>query len=167
MTAQFAETLIYEGKAVSLLSNPLTDYFRLGGHDPGFQSTSTALWRGYIGTWEIMNDRLYLIALRGTLESGEEACLESVFPGFPDRVFAHWFSGRLRIPQGRQLEYVHMGYGSTYERDVILTLKTGALIGQEVRTNGVGLQDAPEGYSIGGMTVWKARKQVDLTGGHE
>lgn len=167
MTAQFAETLIYEGKAVSLLSNPLTDYFRLGGHDPGFQSTSTALWRGYIGTWEIMNDRLYLIALRGTLESGEKACLESVFPGFPDRVFAHWFSGRLRIPQGRQLEYVHMGYGSTYERDVILTLKTGALIGQEVRTNGVGLQDAPEGYSIGGMTVWKARKQVDLTGGHE
>lgn len=167
MTAQFAETLIYEGKAVSLLSNPLTDYFRLGGHDPGFQSTSTALWRGYIGTWEIMNDRLYLIALRGTLESGEEACLESVFPGFPDRVFAHWFSGRLRIPQGRQLEYVHMGYGSTYERDVILTLKTGALIGQEVRTNGVGSQDAPEGYSIGGMTVWKARKQVDLTGGHE
>jgi hypothetical protein len=114
-----------------------------------------------------MHDRLYLIALRGTLESGEEACLESVFPGFPERVFAHWFSGKLRIPQGKQLKYVHMGYGSTYECDVMLMLKNGVLIGQEVHTNGVGPQDATEGYSIGGMTVWPARKQGDLSGGHE
>jgi hypothetical protein len=167
MTAQFAETLIFEGKAVSLLSNPLTDYFRLGGHDPGFQSTSTALWRGYLGTWEVVNDRLYLIELRGTLESGEEACLGSVFPGFPERVFAHWFSGHLRIPQGKRLEYRHMGYGSKYERDVMLTLKNGVVIGQEVRINGVGHQDVPEGYSIGGMTVWPLRKPSDRVGGNE
>lgn len=158
MTAQFAETLIYQGESVSLLSNPLNDYFSLGGHNPGFQSTSTALWRGYLGTWEIVNDRLYLIELRATLESGEEAYLESVFPGFHDRVFAHWFSGKLRIPQGKQLEYVHMGYSSTYERDVLLTLQNGVVVKQEIRHNGVGDEDAPEGYSIGGMTTWPSRK---------
>ena len=31
------------------------------------------------------------------------ATLETVFPGFPDRVFAHWYSGTIRLPQSRRL----------------------------------------------------------------
>lgn len=143
MTAQISERLIFEGHQVALLSNPLSDYFALGGRDPGFQSTSTALWRGYVGTWEVTDDRLYLVALQGLLKSGEEANLASVFPGFEYRVFAHWFSGRLRIPQGKRLAYVHMGYGSTYERDVFLTLEDGVVVAQEVRHNGQAPDDAP------------------------
>ena len=161
MTAQIAERLIFEGSKYALLANPLTDFFEQGGINPGFQSTSTALWRGYVGTWEIVADRLYLVALKGVLESGEEANLESVFPGFPDRVFAHWFSGTLRIPQGKQLEYVHMGYGSKYERDLLLKLQSGVLVGQEVRINGQAADDAPEGYGVGAMTVWPARRSGD------
>jgi hypothetical protein len=84
--------------------------------------------------------------------------MESVFPGFTDRVFAHWFSGRLRIPQGKRLEYVHMGYASTYERDVLLTLQNGVVVAKEVRVNGQAEGEAPEGYSIGAMTTWSARK---------
>jgi hypothetical protein len=158
MTAQISERLIFEGQEVALLSNPLNDYFALGGSNPGFESTSTALWRGYVGTWEILNERLYLVELRGTLESGDDASLESVFPGFKDSVFAHWFSGQLRIPQGRRLEYVHMGYASTYERDVLLTLQNGVVLTKEIRLNGEAENDAPEGYSIGAMTTWPARK---------
>jgi hypothetical protein len=158
MTAQISEHLIFEGQEVALLSNPLNDYFALGGSNPGFESTSTALWRGYVGTWEILNDRLYLLELRGTLKSGDDATLESVFPGFKDRVFAHWFSGRLRIPQGKRLEYVHMGYASTYERDVLLTLQNGVVLTKKIRLNGEAEDDAPEGYSIGAMTTWPARK---------
>lgn len=158
MTAQISERLIFEGQQVALLSNPLSDYFALGGRDPGFQSTSTALWRGYVGTWGVTDDRLYLVALQGLLKSGEEANLASVFPEFADRVFAHWFSGRLRIPQGKRLAYVHMGYGSTYERDVFLTLEDGVVVAQEVRINGQAPDDAPEGYSIGAMATWPARK---------
>lgn len=158
MTAQISERLIFEGQQVALLSNPLNYFFALGGIDPGFESTSTALWRGYVGTWEILNDRLYLVELRGTLKSGDDATLDSVFPGFKDRVFAHWFSGRLRIPQGKRLEYVHMGYASTYERDVLLTLQNGVVLAKEVRLNGEAEDDAPEGYSIGAMTTWPASK---------
>jgi hypothetical protein len=73
-------------------------------------------------------------------------------------VFAHWFSGRLRIPQGKLLEYVHGGYASTYERDVLLTLKNGVVISQEVRVNGQGDEDSPEGYRIAAMTTWPSRK---------
>ena len=35
MTAQISERLIFEGQQVALLSNPLSDYFALGGRDPG------------------------------------------------------------------------------------------------------------------------------------
>ncbi len=52
------------------INNPLNNYFALGGETPNFASNCTALWRGYVGTWEILNYRLYLVGLDGTLEDG-------------------------------------------------------------------------------------------------
>jgi hypothetical protein len=135
MTAQIGERLIYQGQELSMCSEPLTDFFALGGHKPDFQFTCTALWRGYAGTWDIVNDRLYLVGLQGTLKDGSEATLETVFPGYPERVFAHWYSGTLRIPDGEQLEYVHMGYASTYERDRLLQIDKGIVVGSRLRHN--------------------------------
>lgn len=158
MTAQIAEKLIYEGREHSMCSLPLHAYSELGGKLPAFAFNCTALWRGYVGTWEIVGQRLYLIGLTGTLEDGSTASLEAVFPGFPDRVFAHWCSGTLRIPEGRMLDYVHMGFGSTYERDRFLRFEKGVLVETRVRENGVAVgEDGPEGYGIGGMTVFPVR----------
>ena len=155
MTAQIAERLHYQGEDVAMCTNPLSDYFAMGGTNPRFESNCTALWRGYIGSWEILDDRLYLVGLQGSLEDGTEASLGTIFPDFPDRVFAHWYSGTIRIPQGRQLEYVHMGYGSTFERDVFLDIERGVVVNKQVRHNGVAqAADAPEGYSVVAMTLF-------------
>lgn len=138
-----------------MLTNPLNDYFAMGGFNPRFVSMSTALWRGYVGGWEIVEDRLYLVSLDGALEDGTDATLETVFPGFPDRVFAHWYSGTVRIPQGKQLEYVLMGYASKFEQDLFLEIELGIVVSTRVRQNGVAESDqAPEGYSVGAMTVF-------------
>lgn len=162
MTAQIGEKLIYDGREVYMCSEPLGGYFAFGGRNPGFQSNCTALWRGYVGTWEIVDDRLYIVSLRGTLKGGIEATLETVFPGYPDRVFAHWYSGTLRIPEGKQLEYVHMGYASTYERDRLLKIEKGVVVGSHVRQNGEADRDAgPEGYGIGAMTVFPRRSREE------
>ena len=99
MTAQIGEKLTYEGRELSMCTNPLGDYFTLGGVNPGFESNCTALWRGYVGSWEIVDGRLYLVGLSGTLESGDEASVATIFPGFADRAFAHWYSGTIRIPE--------------------------------------------------------------------
>jgi hypothetical protein len=158
MTAQIGEKLIFEGREVSMCSEPLGDFFALGGNHPGFQFNCTALWRGYVGTWEIANDRLYMVGLTGTLKDGSEARLETLFPGYPDRVFAHWYSGTLRIPEGKQVEYVHMGYASTYERDRFLKIEKGVAIGCHVIQNGKGEEDdGSDGYGIGAMTVFPRR----------
>ena len=135
MTAQIGENLTYDGETYSMCSEPLGQFFSLGGKSPSFAAMHTACWRGYVGEWEVVDGRLYMVGLAGSLEDGTEANLETVFPGFPDRVFAHWYSGTIRIPQGEMLEYAHMGYESTYERDLLLKFEKGCLTESSVRVN--------------------------------
>jgi hypothetical protein len=162
MTAQIAEKLRYEGEDLAMCTNPLSDYFAMGGFRPRFASNSTALWRGYVGRWDIVDGRLYLVELQGTLGDGSEAFLATVFPDFPNRVFAHWYTGTIRIPQGKQLEYVHMGYGSTFERDLLLDLERGVVKSTRVRHNGTAAsENAPVGYGIGAMTVFSPANEHD------
>lgn len=162
MTAQIAERLLYQGQTLSMCSNPLDDYFAMGGMRPRFQWGCTALWRGYVGRWEILNDRLYLLGLHGTLEDGTPASLATVFPDFPERVFAHWYFGTLRIPQGRRLKYVHMGYGSTYERELLLEIERGVLLATYVRHNGTAESEGADGgYQTGGMTMFPTGRKED------
>ena len=156
MTAQFAESLLYQGEGVAMFATPLSDYFAMGGFTPRFEEDCSALWRGYAGRWEIVDRRLYLIKLSGTLKDGSQATVATVFPDFPDRVFAHWYSGTIRIPQGDLLEYVHMGFGSTYERDVMLDIDRGVVVATRIRHNGTAESgNAPEGG------VGKARTPAD------
>lgn len=104
-------------------------------------------------------------SLHGALEDGTEATVGAIFPGFPDRVFAHWYSGAvgaIRIPQGKQIKYVHMGYASTFERDLLLDIERGVVRNTRVRHNGkAGAGNAPEGYAVGAMTVFPTTKKED------
>ena len=125
MTAQIAERLRYQGEDVAMCTNPLSDFFAMGGFNPRFESNSTALWRGYVGRWEIVDGRLYLVELHGTLEDGTEASVATIFPDFPDRVFAHWYSGTIRIPQGKQLGEM-MGDAPMCDQCGHITVRNGA-----------------------------------------
>lgn len=158
MTAQISEQLLYMGETHVMCDQPLYMYFELSGITPEFESNCTALWRGYIGSWEIIEDRLHMVGLTGTLKDDAEANLATVFPNYPDRVFAHWFSGKVRLPQGKQLKYVHMGYSSIYERDLFLHFENGVLAKSEVVENGKATDSrAPEGYGVGAWTVFSSK----------
>lgn len=139
MTAQVSETLIYSGKELMMFTTPLDPYLRATGLN--FVSPHTACWRGYEGTWEIKgaepNEGLYLVALQAYRSYEDIANLEDVFPGYPDGVFAHWFSGEIRLPQGNLLKYIHGGYASTYEYDLFLEIKKGLLINKRAVHNTV------------------------------
>ena len=163
MTAQFSELLMLEGKQHSLCSYPLASYFAFGGESVAFRASSTALSRGYIGTWEILDQgpdqgqvqRLYLIRLQGWLQDESPVSLETVFPGYPQRVFAHWFNGTLRLPQGQLLHYVHGGFGSCYEQDLLIDVTRGVVTAKRVRVNGYSDKaSAREGYRIHAMTTY-------------
>ena len=155
MTAQFSEKLIYKGDEIDLCEEPLRLYLESKFKDFKFQAPSTALWRGYRGTWSIEGDRLYLVKLNGyraTPAGMVKVELEDIFPDFPDGVFAHWYTGELRCPMGGLLEYVHGGYDSRYEKDMFLSMEKGQLISERIVNNGQAEPDASQGYQIGAST---------------
>jgi hypothetical protein len=146
MTAQYSEHLTYQGESVALFAEPLASYFLMGGYKPDFAAGNTALHRGYVGSWEIVGGRLYLVRLTGVLAvSGADANLETIFPGYPHRVFAHRYSGTLRVPRGDRLRYVHGGWLSVYERDEMLEVVRGVIRRTWVRDNTV-----PQGRTLAG-----------------
>lgn len=133
MTAQAGERLIFKGEETWMAAEPLNQYLQ-NRNDTKFISPSTACWRGYYGQWEIKDHKLYLIELQAYLEGYTEVGLDYLFPG-QNTVFANWFNGKIRIPQGEMLDYVHMGYASLYEKDLILVFENGLLTHEYVVDN--------------------------------
>lgn len=155
MTAQIGENLLFRGESVTLYADPLANYFLMGGRKPDFAVIVTSLRRGYVGSWEIVDGRLYLVELRGQLMDGSAATLETVFPEHPRRVFAHWYSGTLRVPRGELLRCSHGGWGSVYERDTMLVFERGVMRHTWMRENAVAEAESP---SAGAGT----RRPIDL-----
>ncbi|MBM4273445.1 MAG: hypothetical protein FJ134_03160 [Deltaproteobacteria bacterium] len=133
-TAQIPDALIYQGEEHFLFSNPLESYWTKDRSRPRFQMWHTANYRGYKATWEIDGDMLYLKNLKARIDD-KYVGMEYLFPDAKGRVAATWFSGTLRVPQGKQLHYVHMGYESVYERELFLTIDKGKVVGKETIDN--------------------------------
>ena len=126
MTAQMHELLIYEGEDTSMAFCPPipTHHPRISEQpeDPTF--FHTACWRRYLGTWEIRDGHFYLVKLEGVVALEE---------GSP--LFADWFTGTLRIPKGKRLHYVHMGFGSVYEEEIHVKIENGVVVEKKVIDN--------------------------------
>ena len=92
-----------------------------------------------MASWEVAEGTLYLTGLHGQVASPggllTEVTLADLFPGSVGRVEAAWFTGTLRIPQGRQLQYIHMGYESLYERELLIRVERGKVVGTSVIDN--------------------------------
>lgn len=136
-TAQFGERLVWNGDVVEMFSEPLSlneslykDVAeRLSG------SKCTALWRGYVGSWAIENDSLYLDSII-QLSSGlcglsfEKVDLSDLTSGYQlenARIFASWVTDTLRVVSGECVNYVHMGWGSTYEKEWSVVVERGVV----------------------------------------
>jgi hypothetical protein len=137
-TAQRGDILVLKGKKYSIYTNPLRAFLdKNPGKLPKSNIVSTSNWRGYVATWEVKDDRFVLTDV-GILQSvnkpgeaGLSTELRSVMPEmFPGQkeVVAEWFVGHVIIPDGKLINYVHMGYASTYEKYIILTVKNGVVI---------------------------------------
>lgn len=85
---------------------------------------STACWRGYVGTWKIKNGLFYLVSITGRYRIIGN-----------DPILADWFSGVIRIPQGKLLHYVHMGFESVYEEEVHVKIEKGKVVESYVIDN--------------------------------
>lgn len=133
MTIQAADILSFNGKKTTIATEPLKPYLETRS-DVGFIYKTTALVRGYIGTWEIKNKKLYLVSLVGFIENNEQVDLNYLFPNQTE-VFASWYSGDIRIPEGELLKKINLGYASVFEKDRFLNIKEGILTSETIKNN--------------------------------
>jgi hypothetical protein len=138
-TAQIPERIVYEGTEGFLFTEPLESYFTRDNPRPEFVAPHTACWRGYVGAWEIKEGTLYLSDIKAWMrnEEGKAAPVgfEQIFPGKTKPLKADWFTGTLRIPQGKPIHYVHMGYQTIYEYDVFLRIQAGKVVDRQMVDN--------------------------------
>lgn len=132
MTAQIRDTIIYNSQEYSLATEPLRSYLEAKGIE--YPSTSTGNYRGYIASWEVIDNKLYLTHIKIPEFLSEMDSEANLFPG-EEKTFAEWYTGRLRIPYGELLEYVHQGYGSVYEKELYLRFLNGNLLGEDEKDN--------------------------------
>ncbi|MEZ4884389.1 MAG: hypothetical protein R3E32_06575 [Chitinophagales bacterium] len=138
-TGQVPDYMIYKGDTVAIFSNPLEQYFEQIGKRELIDFVgcgSTACWRGYKAIWELKNDSLFLRQITSChKDCGLEiknADLKKMFG--TDAVFANWFTGKIVIPQGNQIQYIHMGYASIY-RELHISFKNGLQINERTVSN--------------------------------
>jgi hypothetical protein len=148
-TPQAPDKLIYEGQLYHLYSNPLESYYESRKDRPSFfinpdpRQISTGLWRGYIATWKIEGGALYLVEIESWIcdESQNNKCrradLKELFGAkYRDgKVEADWYSGELKLPLGEILRHVWLGYSSIYEKEIILKVESGKVVGKELIDN--------------------------------
>ena len=156
MTAQVCESIIYKGKKLEMATEPLKVILD-SRPELKFYAEWTSCWRGYRGTWEITNERLYLIDLeRDTSIIEDRQCIDEVFPNQNPPIFAEWFTGEIRLPTGEELLYVHMGYNSIYEKDILLQIENGNITSENEIDNRkkIGSLSDKEKYTLKDQLKW-------------
>lgn len=139
-TGQIPDYLIQGKDTLALHSNPLEAYFKDKPlKDEIINETSTALWRGYIAYFQIIDNKLvvqdiykqdYFVDSNGKNQGKLTSIYDIVF-GQRKNFECDFYNGVLISPSGEILNYVHMGYSSTYENYHLFEIKDGNLVKQE------------------------------------
>lgn len=138
-TAQIPDRIVIDGEEHALYAEPLESYPWKENERPKVfseGSISSANWRGYVATWKIEDGSLMLTNIQKEYWDGSEGRetkykdipIERVFPSKQLPIDAKWFDGRIRIPKGEMVSYVHMGYGSRFEKEIIYEIENGRVM---------------------------------------
>jgi hypothetical protein len=146
MNTQVREQLVLNGAKISIDFYPglPQDHPRIVNLRPS-QTWCSACWRGYIGSWEIKDQRLYLVGLRGNYELRGEGPL-----------FADWFTGTMKVTEGEVVRHEQPRHRPVFEQETHIDIDLGEVLSlvtlgnrnQHPRKPAPDLDDA-EGYVFG------------------
>jgi len=135
-TVQIPDKIIYKGKEYRLGdSYPLESYFaQYPDKRPKSNITFSALWRGYVAMFEIIDNQLFLKDIeikiytkneKGMDESSWKSVLNEVFPN-QELVKMDCFMGLLVLPY-EEKNYAHREYDLPKEHYILLEIDKGKL----------------------------------------
>ncbi|TCI85704.1 hypothetical protein [Tenacibaculum sp. M341] len=140
-TGQIPDIIIFKGDTLSLFSNPLEEYLekkktRAINHYK-LEPESTACYRGYVATWEIKDNQLFLVKIDYCHDNEEKIKrkFDFVKEFGEETVLAKWFSGKILIVSGKELIYFHSGYSAIYEKEIELSISDGKITNKKVIDN--------------------------------
>jgi hypothetical protein len=98
------------------------------------------LWRGFQVFWQIKDDKLYLVGLKGFVNS--DSILKVSFPiEYNDgKVLASWFSSYLAISKGKMLKWDGI-FSRTYFKEEIFEFNKGVLVNTKTVDNYIDLKN--------------------------
>ena len=140
-TPQIPDTLIYNGREYDIINghNPMEFYFNKFPEKRPPGQHSTALWRGYIATFEIMENELWVVDIKkfGSIDmtfgrinyvSFINQCLNG-----ESKIKIDWFNGLLILPQYRRVELARLRLGDdANEYYIKMEIRNGELISQSI-----------------------------------
>ena len=96
---------------------------------------NTGCWRGYIATWKLENNKLFLEEIAPCDTYGKPpgnypiADISKLFPDLykDGHIFAGWVTDELLVAKGKMLWYMHNGFDRIYERELGLVVESGIL----------------------------------------
>lgn len=101
MTYQYSDLLLFEKKKIFLNDQLLEDYFKdFPKRKPHIEVHETALWRGYVATFEVRDSELFIKDIE--VLSATDTLFKSVLNDvFPDEKKFSWYTGLIRIDDFR------------------------------------------------------------------
>ena len=118
MTIQAGELLFYEGEKHYLINVPSIPDSIIQLIPRDYYEKSTACYRGYVATWEIKDDKLYLI----DLSSRNYEFVQS------PPIFADWNNGQIMFGTGNKKLSSSWVSVYDYEAEIHLTIENGLVI---------------------------------------
>lgn len=92
---------------------------------PELWTPSSANNRGYVANWLIEEGKLYLVSVKGSLMTGERLALSHMFGDTDPPIFAEWFSGRMSLYRGAEIETNFILLSSKFEREAEIEFQAG------------------------------------------
>jgi len=133
MCIQVKDSIIIKGDKYYLYTTPLDSYWTKRNPKPPIMPTKSTCWRGYIATWEIFKENLYLVNIIFHARDGEFG-LDFLFPQNTGKVKADWYSGELKLPFGNEL-YQEFMEDPVYDSDWYMSIKKGKILSQRYQAN--------------------------------
>lgn len=131
------EIVIVDKVKNSTYNEPLSEYLKK--KNISFPSNFNYS-RGYVGTWEILSNKLYLTDLsayvqkpNGNLNDTYKVGMDYLFD--EDKIFADWYSGEIVVNSGEMLNFSYRGSYPKFELETTLSFKNGELQNKKIFNN--------------------------------
>jgi len=172
-TGQACDIIYIDGQRWLLMGRPVDAdsvlYHSLQARLPKETVESTDNWDGFIGHWSLVGQHLILDSVTVDVDRDGKEVEIALHDKIMRRVFkkyyagghieASWFTGKLRLGQGREIYYEHMAWVRNYERERLLTVENGIVINDQIFDNHI----VVEGFDIDTLK-WSDERERFLEG---